>query len=141
VDRLAAEGYVALAPSLYADGATTASIAEAEMLVAAHKRAPAEAEAVVQAAVARLRGLPSVADAPIGVIGASWALHLSRVRPDDLSAVVAAYGTDDGDYSTARAAYLGHFAEQDDFEPLEAVRATERHLGHPATGSRLPDDV
>ena len=59
---------------------------------------------------------------------AYWALHLSQVRPDDVGAVVAFYGTDDGDYSTARAAYLGHFAEHDDFEPLEAVRALEAKI-------------
>jgi carboxymethylenebutenolidase len=131
-DRLAADGYVALAPSLYADGATSASIAEAEALVAAHNRAPAEVEAVVQAAADQLRGLPAVTGAQIGVIGFSlgayWALHLSQVRPDDVSAVVTVYGTDDGDYSTARAAYLGHFAEHDDFEPLEAVRALESKI-------------
>jgi carboxymethylenebutenolidase len=128
-DRLAAEGYVALAPSLYADGATTASIAEAEALVAAHDRAPAEAEAVVQAAVDHLRDVLAVTGEGIGVIGFSmgayWALRLSQVRPDDVCAVVAVYGTDEGDYNTARAAYLGHFAEHDDFEPLEDVRALE----------------
>ncbi len=131
-DRLAAEGYVALAPSLYADGATTASIAEAEALVAAQNQAPAAAEAVVQAAADQLRGLPAVTAAQIGVIGFSlgayWALHLSQARPDGIGAVVAVYGTDDGDYSTARAAYLGHFAERDDFEPLDAVRALEERI-------------
>ena len=131
-DRLAAAGYVALAPSLYADGATTASIAEAEALVAAHDRAPAEAEAVVQAAAEQLLGLPAVTGTEIGIVGFSmgayWALHLSQVRPDDVGAVVIFYGTDDGDYSTARAAYLGHFAENDDFEPLEAVRALEARI-------------
>ena len=131
-DRLAAEGFVALAPSLYADGATTASIAEAEALVAAHDRDPSAAEAVVQAAAEQLRGLPAVAAAPIGIIGFSlgayWALHLSQVRPEDVGAVVAVYGTDDGDYRTARAAYLGHFAEHDDFEPLEVVHALEEKI-------------
>src|SRR5918997_2071026 len=58
-DRLAAAGYVALAPSLYAGGATAATIAEAEALVAAHDRAPAAAEAVVRAAAEQLRGLPA----------------------------------------------------------------------------------
>jgi carboxymethylenebutenolidase len=131
-DRLAAAGYVALAPSLYADGATTASITEAEALVAAHDRAPAEMEAVVEAAAAQLRGLRAVTGAAMGVIGfslgANWALHLSQVRPNDISAVVAVYGTDDGDYRTARATYLGHFADHDDFEPLEAVRALEAKM-------------
>jgi len=130
-DRLAAAGYMALAPSLYAGGATAATIAEAEALRDAHDEA-AEAEPVVRAAAERLRGMPAVTGAAIGVIGFSmgayWALHLSQVRPDDVSAVVVVYGTDDGDYSTARAAYLGHFAAQDDFEPLEAVRTLEARI-------------
>lgn len=145
-DRLAAAGYVALAPSLYADGATTASIAEAEALVSAHVRARDEAEAAVQAAVELLRGLPAVTGTQIAVIGfsmgANWALQLSQVCPDDIGAVVTVYGADDGDYSTARAAYLGHFAEQDDFESLEAVRALEakiRAAGHEVTFHVYPD--
>ncbi|MCC6793363.1 MAG: dienelactone hydrolase family protein [Thermomicrobiales bacterium] len=125
-DRLAAEGFTALAPGLYANGATTDSIAEAEKLVAAHDRAAAEAEAVVLAGVDRLRALTG---GPIGVIGYSlgayWALHVSQERPDDIAAVVSVYGTSDGDFSMAKAAYLGHFAELDDFEPLDAVRALE----------------
>jgi carboxymethylenebutenolidase len=131
-DRLAAAGFVALAPSLYADGATASTIAEAEVLRDAHDEAAAEVEAVVQAAVEQLRGLPAVTGARIGVIGFSlgayWGLQLSQVRPDDVSAVVTIYGTDDGDYRTARAAYLGHFAEDDEFEPLEAVRALEAKI-------------
>jgi carboxymethylenebutenolidase len=125
-DRLAAAGYVALAPSLFSGGATAATIAEAEALRDAHDEA-AVVEPGVLAAAERLRGLPAVTGSTIGVIGFSlgayWALHLSQVRPDDVGAVVTIYGTDDGDYRTARAAYLGHFAEHDDFEPLEAVRA------------------
>jgi carboxymethylenebutenolidase len=131
-DRLAAAGYVALAPNLYASDVTATTISEAEVLVAAHDHAPAEAEAVAQAAVEQLLGLPEVTGAPIGVIGFSlgayWALHLSQVRPDDVSAAVVFYGTDDGEYRTARAAYLGHYAEHDDFEPLESVRALEEKI-------------
>jgi carboxymethylenebutenolidase len=125
-DRLAGAGYVALAPSLFPGEATAATIDEAEALLAAHDEATV-VEPVVQAAVEQLRGLSAVTGPQIGVIGFSlgayWALHLSQMRPDDVGAVVTIYGTDDGDYRTARAAYLGHFAEQDDYEPLEAVRA------------------
>jgi carboxymethylenebutenolidase len=138
-DRLAAAGFVALAPSLYPGGATAATIPEAEALRDAHDEAN-EAKAVALAAVEQLRGLPAVTGEQIGVIGFSlgayWALHLSQVRPDDVAAVVSVYGTDDGDYATARAAYLGHFAENDDFEPLDAVRALEtkiRAAGREAT--------
>jgi carboxymethylenebutenolidase len=130
-DRLAAAGFVALAPSLFTDEATAATIAEAEALRDAHDEA-AVVEPVVQAATEHLRALPAVTGTQIGIIGfslgASWALHLSQVRPDDISAVVVFYGTDDGDYRTARAAYLGHFAEHDDFEPLAAVRALQERI-------------
>jgi carboxymethylenebutenolidase len=131
-DRLAAAGFVALAPSPYPDGATAETIAEAEALRDAHDRAAAEVEAVARAAVEHLRGMPSVTGAPIGAIGFSlgayWALHLSQALPDDIGAVVVVYGTGDGDYRTARAAYLGHFAERDEFEPLEAVRGLEARI-------------
>ena len=127
-DRLATDGYVALAPSLYADGATAATIAEAEALRDTHDEA-AEAVPAVLAAVEHLRALPAVTGAQIGVIGFSmgayWALRLSQELPDDIGAVVPVYGTSDGDFGTARAAYLGHFAEHDDYEPLEYVRALE----------------
>jgi carboxymethylenebutenolidase len=130
-DPLASAGYVALAPNLFRGGATASTIAEAEELRDAHDEA-AVVEPVVRAVVEQLRGLPAVTGGQIGVIGFSlgayWALHLSHERPDDVGAVVTIYGTDDGDYHTARAAYLGHFAEHDDFEPLQAVRALEAKI-------------
>src|SRR5215210_5444756 len=101
-DRLAAAGYVALAPSLFPGGATASTIAEAEVLRDAHDEA-AMVEPVVQAAVEQLRGLSAVTGGQTGVIGFSlgayWALHLSQERPDDVGGVVTIYGTDDGDYS------------------------------------------
>ncbi|HEU5430598.1 MAG TPA: dienelactone hydrolase family protein [Thermomicrobiales bacterium] len=130
-DRLAGAGFVALAPSLYAGGETAATIAEAEALQNAHDEA-AEAEPVMQAAVDTLRALPATAGERIGVIGFSmgayWALEASQTRPDAVAAVVAVYGTNDGDYHAATAAYLGHFAEHDDYEPLANVRALEANL-------------
>jgi len=131
-DRLAEHGYVALAPDLYVDRATATTIAEAEVLVNAHDSAPEIAETVVLSAIEHLRGMQEATGDQIGVIGFSlgayWALHASQVRPDAISAVVTVYGTDGGDYSTARAAYLGHFAEQDHFEPLDGVRALESRI-------------
>ena len=132
-DRLAENGFVALAPSLYAGGETTDTIAGAEELVAVHDSDPNVAKSIALAAIDHLCAMPAAAGDEIGIIGFSlgayWALHLSQVRPEDIGAVVTVYGTDDGDYSKARAAYLGHFAEQDDFEPLEAVRALEHRIG------------
>jgi carboxymethylenebutenolidase len=139
-DRLAVNGFVALAPGLYSGGETADSIPEAEQLVAKHDAAPAVAEGIALAGVDHLRALPNVAGDQIGAfgfsLGAYWALCLSQARPDDVGAVVTVYGTSDGDFSATWAAYLGHFAEQDDFEPLETVRALEttiRAAGREAT--------
>jgi carboxymethylenebutenolidase len=128
-DRLAAHGFVALAPGLYAGDATTDSIEEAEKLVAAHDSAPDYAVNAALAGVDYLRGSSAVTGESIGVIGFSmgayWALHLSQVRPDDISAAVTVYGANDGNFAPSRAAYLGHFAEHDEYELPEYVRATE----------------
>jgi carboxymethylenebutenolidase len=130
-DRLAAAGFVALAPGLFPGGATAATIPEAESLRDAHDEASV-AGPVVLAAAEQLRALPAATGPRIGVIGFSlgayWALRLSQVRPDDVGAVVVFYGTDDGAYDAARAAYLGHFAEHDEFEPQPVVRALEAKI-------------
>lgn len=131
-DRLAANGFVALAPGLYPDGETTASISEAEQLVAKYDAVSETVEAIALAALNQLRALPLTTGGQVGAIGFSygayWALRLSQIRPDELAAVVAVYGTSDGDFGAARAAYQGHFAEHDPFEPLEGVRAFEQRI-------------
>src|SRR3954471_12061230 len=58
-DRLAAAGYVALAPSLYPGGATAATIAEAEAVRDTFDEA-AVVPPVVRAAAEQLRGVPGV---------------------------------------------------------------------------------
>lgn len=131
-DRLAAEGFVALAPSLYPDNATTASISEAEQLVERLNSQSETVEATVLAALDHLRALPEVKGSGVGAIGFSlgsfWAVHLSALRPEDVAAVVSVYGAGDADFSQASAAYLGHFAEHDDYEPLEWVRHMEAQM-------------
>lgn len=125
-DRLATEGFVALAPDMYLDGATADTIAGAEQLAERHQAQTAKAEALALSAVDYLRKTSG----PIGAVGFSlgayWALKLSQVLPDDITAVVPVYGTGETDFSRARAAYQGHFAEADDFEPAENVAAYEQ---------------
>ncbi len=129
-DRLTDAGFVAFAPDLY-DGPTATTIADAKHLMAVSDEA--RTRAIALAAVARVRAHAAVQAGPLGAVGfslgAGWAFELSALRPDDIAAVVAFYGTVDGpDFATARAAYLGHYAEQDDFEPLAAVRALEGQI-------------
>lgn len=130
-DRLAAAGYVALAPQLYPGGATAATIPEAEALINRFDEATV-VPPVVQTAAEQARALSNVTGGPVGVIGFSmgayWALDLSQKWPGDVPAVVIFYGTNDGSYDTARAAYLGHFAENDPYESLEAVSALEQNI-------------
>jgi carboxymethylenebutenolidase len=130
-DDLAARGYVALAPSLFSRGATADTIPDAEAL-----RDAQDEEAVVRpvllASAALLRSLPGVSPAPLAVIGFSlgayWAFHLSQVQPEDVGAVVVFYGAGEGDFRETRAAYLGHFAEQDPYEDLGYVRDLEQQI-------------
>lgn len=130
-DRLAQAGFVALAPDIF-EGRTTASVEQAEQQVGMAQQNEQRTQAIVFGALDALRA-HSASAGPAGVVGfsfgAAWATVLASVRPDDLRAVVLYYGSYPGfDFGPARAAYLGHFAEQDQFEPLEYVQQMESEL-------------
>ncbi len=138
-DRLAENGFVAMAPGLYLDGATATTIPEAEALLTSQDEATVVGP-IVHAAAAQLRNLAQVDYGPLGVIGFSmgayWALYLAQAFPEEFGAVVAVYGTNDGDFTASNAAFLGHFAEVDEYEPLEGVQALEasvRNAGREGT--------
>ena len=142
-DRLADEGFVALAPDLY-NGKTASAIEEAKRLRSHLKRAVVVKE--LDGAVDLLSTLFAVRNEKIGVLsfslGAYWAMWLSTQRPSEVAAVTAFYGTGKGDYRKARAAYLGHFAEDDKWAPLKSVRKVEaqmRSAGKEVTFHVYPD--
>jgi len=63
-------------------------------------------------------------------------LDLAAAHPEQIHSVVIFYGTGDGDYSRSRAAYLGHFAGDDEFEPqsnVDALEASLKQAGRPVT--------
>jgi len=128
-ERLAREGFVAAAPDLY-DGATASTIDEAKQLLSNLNFE--EAKAKVRSAAGYVRDHPAVRRKGIGAIGFSmggaWALLLSSLMPEDILAVVVFYGSEAADFAAARAAYLGHFAGNDEWEPLEGIRQMEADM-------------
>ena len=145
-DQLAAEGFVAFAPDHYG-GPTAATIEEAEALQR-QREGPVRTEAALGASVEFLSAHEAVVGEGLGALGfsagAAWALLLSVRKPDLLKAVIAFYGTGlwlQSEYSVARAAYLGHYAEVDEWEPVEEVRGTQetmRAAGHEVTFYTYP---
>ncbi len=123
-DRLAALGFVAYAPDLY-HGKVATTIEEAESLSSQLNRNTEQAKADTLAALQRLADCADDQTQGIGVIGFSlgayYALQLSGNAPERVRAVVAFYGTGDGDFQRATASYLGHFADDDPYEPAEAI--------------------
>lgn len=141
-NQLADSGFVAFAPDLYR-GKVTDQIAEAEVLSASLDGNQARAE--LANAIVYLRELAG-SDSSIAVIGFSlgafYALDLSIIAPEAIRDVVIFYGTGPDDFSTSKAAYLGHFAEADEFEPQPNVDALEQALtsaGRPVTFYTYPD--
>jgi carboxymethylenebutenolidase len=135
--RLAESGFVAFAPDLYY-GKVADTIADADTL--SDELDSHQAKADIAAATKFLNERAGQADRGLAVIGFSlgayYALDLSVTDPDHIRSVVIFYGTRGGDYSTSRAAYLGHYAETDEFEPqseVEELEASLRSAGRPVS--------
>jgi carboxymethylenebutenolidase len=135
-DRLAEAGFVALAPDLYR-GKTTASVEEAEALSSALNQEEERVRGDITGALRFLREHAATNPADgrnaVGLVGFSmggaYALATSVEASEEVAAVVLFYATYTGlDFATAQAAYLGHFAENDPFEPSESVEELEREL-------------
>lgn len=142
--RLAESGFVAFAPDLY-HGKVADNIADAESLGKALDANHLQAKAEIVEAAAFLNGQAREADPGLAVIGFSmgayYALDLAAADPKHIQAVVLFYGTGGVDYGSSRAAYLGHFAENDEFEPPSNVDGLEdslRRAGRTVTFHRYP---
>jgi len=138
-DRLAESGFVAFAPDLY-HGKVADNIADAETLGKALDTNHLQAKADIADATMFLNERVGQADRGLAVIGFSlgayYALDLAADDPEHIRSVVIFYGTGGGDYSNSRAAYLGHFAENDEFEPqsnIDNLEESLRRAGCPVT--------
>jgi carboxymethylenebutenolidase len=143
--RLSQAGFVAFAPDLY-HGKIAATIADAESLGKALDARHMDAKADIAQAATFVAQRASRADRGLAVIGFSlgayYALDLSAADSERVRAVVLFYGTGDDDFTSAKAAYLGHFAERDSFEPpanVDALEAALARSGHAVTFHRYAD--
>lgn len=143
-NRLAEAGFVAFAPDLY-HGKLSDNVADAEALAEPLFAEMEQPRADVAAAAAFLNERADDDGSGLAVVGFSlgafFALDLSVTAPERVHSVVVYYGTRPGDYSNSRAAYLGHFAAADDFEPPSEVDGLEQSLkraGRPVTFHRYP---
>jgi carboxymethylenebutenolidase len=131
-DRLAQEGFVALAPDMFS-GKIARTIEEAEQLVSQldwEHAVPPE----ILSAVEHLSKHPAVTGNGLGTLGISfggfWALWLAQKKPELIRAVTLFYGTNGGggNFQQSKAAYLGHFAEKDPNESIATIQELEKNL-------------
>jgi carboxymethylenebutenolidase len=147
-DRLAGEGFTALAPDLF-HGATAREPDEADKLMMALNLGQAARD--MGAAVDHLRSSEAVRGAGVGVLGfcmgGGLALVLASQRPDDVRACVSFYGlipweSAAPDWSRLEAAVQIHVAEEDElFSPEEAGALVEtlRGLGKDVESFSYPE--
>jgi carboxymethylenebutenolidase len=137
--RLAESGFVAFAPDLY-HGKVAATIPDAEALGSALDENHVQAKAEIAQTVGFLKAQVGADESGLAVIGFSlgayYALDLAAADPENIRSVVLFYGTGPAEFSRSTAAYLGHFAENDPYEPrsnVDALEADLKQAGRPVT--------
>lgn len=127
-NRLAKEGYLVLAPDLYGDE-LAATPADAERL----RQQKIKRNPIHKQIFDALKQLKTEANgAPIALIGFSlgaWlGLWLIEEKPKDIAATVLFYGTRGGEYAKTKSAFIGHFAETDEFVSASGRKKLEKTL-------------
>jgi len=131
-DRLAIAGFTAFAPDLY-HGQVADTIPAAENLGSKLDANFRQAKSEISEAAHYLNEKAGSSIAGLAVLafslGGYYALDLAESDPEHIRSVVLFYGAGTGDFgSTSRAAYLGHFAENDVYESRSTVDELEETL-------------
>jgi carboxymethylenebutenolidase len=131
-DRLAAEGFVALAPDLFG-GRTTHEADEAGSLLMSLPVDQAARD--LAGSVDYLLSLDAVTSKTVGAIGfcmgGGFVLRLAAQQGPRVSAAVPFYGVGPGvpdSYKGLTAAVQGHYGTQDAMYPVDAARAQEAQI-------------
>jgi carboxymethylenebutenolidase len=130
-DRLAAEGFYALAPDLY-KGETTTQPSEAQQKMMALSMGEVELE--MCGAAEYLAAQPGFEGAGVGAIGfclgGGLAVWAAATCPNIAAAVTFYYVMPHGkpDFSAIRGPVLGHFGTADEFIPTEDANKLEAEL-------------
>ena len=136
-DRLAVQGYMALAPDYY-HGRVGNTIDEAKALQEEAESDLHLMEAMVKAAKVHLASLRM--GEPIGILGFSmgtdWAVMTAAKEPD-VAATVLFYGGWSVDFSNMKSKVLGHYAEKDEWFPFERAQEMEQNMKDAGVDVRL----
>jgi carboxymethylenebutenolidase len=121
-DRLAEQGFTALAPDLR-NGQVAKTIEEAKELMA-----NSDGQLVGESVMAAKDYLRNLRKEKIGIIGFSmggaWALILASSVPEQVAATILFYGNEGVDYGKITSKVMGHYSDNDEWEPNEFVENT-----------------
>jgi len=121
-DQLAEQGFTVLAPDMR-DGKVAKTIDEAKALMQ-----NSDGQLVSDTVMAAKDYLREKVKGKIGVVGFSmggaWALVLASSQPEQIAAIVLFYGNEGVDYGKITAKVMGHFSDNDEWEPYKYVENT-----------------